>query len=202
MEEVDRIEIGQHYRSQSHKRHRSELFREATAYRDQCEVGSKLCGACPVLIGDDYTCICRIGWFRYYDDRWYRNLFGYYNPDTGQIDEMYPLDVREENYDWQVVALRPDACQRQLPRGDSREKSIILPEEKRNLKQTELPDVTVDWVEEEGEPEAIHQPFEFSQEEKKEKLIKELADKSKQETEPEQPDFFTGWEKVIKSIDL
>jgi hypothetical protein len=191
MEEVEREEIGQHYRSQSHKRHRSELFREATAYRDQCEGGSRLCGACPVLVGDDYTCICRIGWFRYYDDRWYRNLFGYYNPDTGQIDEMYPLDVREENYDWQVVALRPDACQRQLPRGDSREKSIILPdigiertakkgilqgitggwkpEEKRNLKGTELPDVTVDWVEEE---------------------------------EPEQPDFFTGWEKVIKGVDL
>lgn len=178
MEEVEREEIGKHYRSQSHKRHRSELLREATAYRDQCEVGNKLCGACPALVSSDYTCVCRYGWFRYYDG-WYRNLFGYYNPDTGQIDEIYPLDIREENYDWQIVALRPDACQRQI--GEKHKITMppsgILqgitggwkPDEKQNPRKTELPDVTVDWIEEE---------------------------------EPEQPDFFTGWEKVIKSIDL
>lgn len=114
MEEVNREEIGRHYKSQSHKHHRSEILREVRAYRDKCEVSGKLCGACPALVGDDYTVICRYGWFRYYDNRWYRNLFGYYNSKTGQIDEMYPLDARESNLDWEIVALRPDACKRQL----------------------------------------------------------------------------------------
>lgn len=113
MEEVDRLEIGQHHRGQRHKHQRLALQREARTYVETID-DSRLCGGCPALLSSDYTCICRLGWFRWYDNRWYRNLFGYYNPETGQIDEMYPLDAREENLAWEVVALRPNGCKRQM----------------------------------------------------------------------------------------
>jgi len=113
MEEVDRIEGGAHYRTQRHKHHRASLFREANAHAEtMAEV--RMCGNCPALLTSDYTCICRIGWFRYAYSRWYRNLFGYYHPQLDKIEKDYPVEVLEKNMSWRVVALRPQACWRQL----------------------------------------------------------------------------------------
>lgn len=114
MEEVDRIEIGAHYRTREHKHHRASLFREANAYRERPGGHPRLCGNCPALLSSDYTCICRIGWFRYAYSRWYRNLFGYHHPEMGKIEKDYPVEILEENLNWEIVAVRPDACRIQL----------------------------------------------------------------------------------------
>jgi len=117
LEEIPTLEIGGHYRTQSHKASYSHLLREINAYwANAQETNDNLCGGCPALIVGDYVALCRFGWFGYHSV-WQRNLFGYYNPETGDIEGLYPQDRLDSNLDYEVTAIRAGACRRQIGGG-------------------------------------------------------------------------------------
>jgi len=105
--DVPRQEWGMHLRTQEHKDKRREAL-------DQRPTGV-LCAGCPHLIEDEEhdDVRCAIGfWARktHLVASFTETLWGYYNPTTKEVIRYYPIGEYDNNFDWDVCAVRPECC--------------------------------------------------------------------------------------------
>jgi len=79
---------------------------------------SRFCGDCGFLVVNDYEAHCRLGYWLGRSvgggrvSGYTKNLFALYNPQTCQVvTDLQRYDLYND-YDWDIVAVKPKLCRR------------------------------------------------------------------------------------------